>query len=320
MRFTKMHGIGNDYVYIDATQQAMADHAHDFASAARLVSDRHFAIGSDGLIAVCAPTRADADLRMRMFNADGSEGEMCGNGIRCVAKFAVDRGLSTMNPLRIETLRGVLEVSWERGSDGRVARASVAMGAPILAHARIPARIDGVAADATVVAHPIDLARWGPTQWWKDAAVEPHLTLVSMGNPHAIFACEDPSKVPLELVGPRIEQDPWFPARINAHFVQFGPTAGEATMRTWERGSGITLACGTGASAVCVAGVLLRACPRTLRAQLPGGPLRLEWPHDGASVRMTGPATEVFEGEVDLSALSGALREHGVVVDGAAHV
>jgi diaminopimelate epimerase len=309
MRFTKMHGIGNDYVYIDAMQGVEID----LPRAARLVSDRHFAIGSDGLIAVCAPTRADADVRMRMFNADGSEGEMCGNGIRCVAKFAVDRGIAAANPLRVETGRGVLAVAWSRGADGRVAQATVEMAAPILAHGRIPARIDGVAADARVVAHAVDLARWGGGEWWSAAKVEPHLTLVSMGNPHLILCCEDPAKVPLESVGPRIERDAWFPARINVHFVRYGPRPDEAVMRTWERGSGITLACGTGASAVCVAGVLLGRGARLLRAQLPGGPLLLEWPADDAGVRMTGPATEVFEGEVDLDALAGALAEHGAI-------
>jgi len=248
---------------------------------------------------------------MRMFNADGSEGEMCGNGIRCVAKFAVDRGMATVNPLRIETRRGVLEVWWERDTDGRVARASVMMGAPILEHARIPARVDRVAPEARVVGHSIDLSRWGD-DWWREAGVEPHITLVSMGNPHVVFVCGDPWKVPLETVGPRIERDAWFPARINVHFVRFGPRSGEALMRTWERGSGITLACGTGASAVCVAGVLLGKCSRTLDARLPGGPLQLEWPKEGADVRMTGPATEVFEGEVDLDLLESSLaRAHG---------
>lgn len=308
MRFTKMHGLGNDYVYIDGSQNPSLD----LARAARLVSDRHFAVGSDGLIAVCPPGSHDADLRMRMFNADGSEGEMCGNGIRCVAKFAVDRGLASVNPLRIETGRGVLEVWWERDADGRVARASVKMGAPILEHARIPARVDRVAADTRVVGHSIDLSRWGE-DWWREARVEPHITLVSMGNPHVIFACDDPWKVPLEVVGPRIERDAWFPARINVHFVRFGPRAGEAEMRTWERGSGITLACGTGASAVCVAGVLLGKSARTLDARLPGGPLQLEWPADGADVRMTGPATEVFEGEVDLDEFEAKLVLHGVL-------
>jgi diaminopimelate epimerase len=136
-----------------------------------------------------------------------------------------------------------------------------------------------------------------------------------MGNPHVVFACDDPWKVPLELVGPRIERDAWFPARINVHFVRFGPRSGEAVMRTWERGSGITLACGTGASAVCVAGVLLGKSARTLDARLPGGPLQLEWPSDGADVRMTGPATEVFEGEVDLDELEAKLAMHGVLRD-----
>jgi diaminopimelate epimerase len=315
MRFTKMHGIGNDYVYIDGTQHA----EFDFARAARIVSDRHFAIGSDGLIAVCAPTLSAADVRMRMFNADGSEGEMCGNGIRCVAKFAIDRGIASANPLRVETGRGILQVAWTRGRDGRVSEATVDMGAPILEHARIPARIEGIAPDARVVAHPVDLARWGASDWWSTAGVEPHVTLVSMGNPHVIFCCADPWKVSLAEIGPRIERDVWFPARINVHFVRYGPSRSEALMRTWERGSGITLACGTGASAVCVAGVLLGRADRVLHAQLPGGPLRLEWPSDHASVRMTGPATEVFEGDVDLDALGASLAAHHVN-DGAAHV
>lgn len=307
MRFTKMHGIGNDYVYIDGS----LDPALDLPRAARLVSDRHFAVGSDGLIAVCPPLRDDADVRMRMFNADGSEGEMCGNGIRCVAKFAIDRGIASSNPLRVETGRGVLEVRWARGADGRVARATVDMGAPILGHAAIPSRVDGLAADARVIAHPVDLARWGAGEWWRDAGVEAHITLVSMGNPHLVLCCDDPWKLRLEEIGPRIERDAWFPSRINVHAVRYA--GGEAVMRTWERGSGITLACGTGASAVCVAGVLLGRGARTLDAHLPGGPLRLEWPSDDASVLMTGPATEVFEGEVDLELLAGTLAEHGAL-------
>ncbi|MFM7259984.1 MAG: diaminopimelate epimerase [bacterium] len=326
MRFTKMHGIGNDYVYIDGSRYAGLDLSH----AARLVSDRHLAIGSDGLIAVCAPTSAEADVRMRMFNADGSEGEMCGNGIRCVAKFAVDRGMATANPLRVETKRGVLAVAWWRGIDGRVAEATVEMGAPILAHAAIPARIDGVAADAPVVAHPVELSRWSAgahDAWWRDAGVEPHVTLVSMGNPHVILCCGDPWKVPLDVVGPRIERDAWFPSRINVHFVRFGPSREEAVMRTWERGSGITLACGTGASAVCVAGVLLGRGARTLDARLPGGLLRLAWLGEDTDVHMTGSATEVFEGEVDLDQLArgldarvGAITDRAHATTGAAHV
>jgi diaminopimelate epimerase len=182
-----------------------------------------------------------------------------------------------------------------------------------------------VAPDARGAARAVDLARWGEG-WWKAAGVEPHITLVSMGNPHVVFACEDPWKVPLELVGPRIERDAWFPARINAHFVRFGPPTGEAgkgiaeaLMRTWERGSGITLACGTGASAVCVAGVLLGKCGRTLEATLPGGALLLEWPGEGEQVHMTGPATEVYEGEFDLESLA-ASQSLAPSTAGAAHV
>ncbi len=304
--FVKMHGIGNDYVYVNAFVHAIDDPA----SVARLVADRQFGIGGDGLILVAPPTveaRAKgASVRMRMFNADGSEGGMCGNGIRCVAKFAIDRGLASTNPLLVETKRGVLSIVWKRGGDDRVAEATVDMGAPMLECSDIPASIDGLTLSARCIAHPIDLDRFGAEGWALDAGVESRMTLVSMGNPHAIFDCADPWKIDLDSVGPAIERCAWFPDRMNVHFVAWRSSA-ECVMRTWERGSGITLACGTGASAVCVAGVLTGRA-NDITAHLPGGSLALSWKGEGASVFMTGGATEVFSGEFDLAALERSCR------------
>jgi len=275
MRFTKMHGIGNDYVYVATfDQKAPADPAQ----LAREVSDRHFGIGGDGLILIMPSERADA--RMRMFNADGSEGEMCGNGVRCVAKYLYDHGLAQKEQVTIETGRGVLALELDvRG--GRVQRVRVDMGAPLFDPARIPTLLPG----EPPIEAPIQVDD-------RELAV----TVVSMGNPHAVTYVADVADFPLELLGPLIERHPAFPRRVNVHVVEvIGP--GEVRMRTWERGSGITLACGTGACAVCVAGVLTGRSERTILAHLPGGDLELEWPSEAAPVFMTGPATEVFAGE-----------------------
>jgi diaminopimelate epimerase len=303
MRFVKMHGIGNDYVYVNAYD----DPVEDPAEIARLVSPRNFGIGSDGLILVCPPSDPAADVRMRMFNADGSESEMCGNGVRCVAKFAIDRGIARGNPIRVETGRGVLAIAWTRGDDGRVSEATVDMGAPMLDAARIPATIPGVQPSARIVGHPIALETLacGDGAWIAAAGCEARITCVSMGNPHLVIYCRDVSLVPLERIGPVLERHPWFPRRINVHLVQIDEED-EVTMRTWERGSGITLACGTGASAVCVAGVLTGRSAKRILAHLPGGDLRLAWEGEGSSVFMTGPATEVFAGEIALPARAGA--------------
>jgi len=275
MRFTKMHGIGNDYVYVSTfDQKAPADPA----KLAVTVSDRHFGIGGDGLILIMPSERADA--RMRMFNADGSEGEMCGNGVRCVAKYLYDHGLARRESVTIETGRGVpaLELEVE---GGKARRARVDMGGPILKADRIPTRLPG---DPPVDV-PIEVG-----------GLELKLTAVSMGNPHAVIYVPDIASFALESLGPRIEHHPAFPRRVNVHIVEpVGPS--EVRMRTWERGSGITLACGTGACAVCVAGVLTGRTKRKLLAHLPGGDLELSWPDDRSSVFMTGPATEVFSGE-----------------------
>ena len=275
MRFTKMHGIGNDYVYLDCVRNAPPA---DPAALSRAVSDRHFGIGSDGLILICPSERADA--RMRMFNADGSESEMCGNGLRCVAKFVYDHGIARQPRLAIETGRGVLSVDLEVTND-KVSRVRVNMGKPILQSSDIPTKLPG---DPPVNA-PLTIGD-----------VTFAVTCVSMGNPHAVAYLPDVASIPLEVVGPKVEHHPMFPRRVNAHFVQVH-SPNEVTMRTWERGSGITLACGTGACAVCVAGVLTGKTARKLLAHLPGGDLELEWNEADNNVYMTGPATEVFSGE-----------------------
>jgi len=288
MRFAKLHGAGNDYIYVNGFEEKVLDPA---ALAVRM-SDRHFGVGADGLILVLPPQEG-GDVRMRMFNADGSESEMCGNGARCLAKFAVDRGLVKVDVrgqtigsaragvVRVETLAGLREIELWRDAGGRIARGTVGMGRPILEPAKIPVRTSGArAVDVPIIVDAEAL----------------RMTCVSMGNPHAVFYVERAADWPLETLGPKIERHEMFPARTNVHIVQV-LSPGEVIMRTWERGSGITLACGTGASAVCVAGVLMGRSDRRILAHVPGGDLELEWPRDDAEVRLTGPMEEVFTGE-----------------------
>ncbi len=292
MRFTKMHGIGNDYVYVNA----FAESVREPEKLAVKMADRHFGVGGDGLILIAPPTESakaqGAHVRMRMFNADGSESEMCGNGIRCVAKFAWDHGLARVNPMFVETGRGVLTLNLHLAA-GKVNQVTVNMGEPIFDLAAIP--VDPTWLSAT--AHPreflIPLAGAG-------AGFAVPATFVSMGNPHAVIFSPDVAKVDLAKLGPLIERHQAFPRRINAHFVQVHSRT-EVTMRTWERGSGITLACGTGAAAVCAASVLMNKTDRKILAHLPGGDLTLEWRTAEAggddSLYMTGPAVEVFSGD-----------------------
>ena len=277
MKFTKMQGIGNDYIYIDCFQEQVAD-PEEFA---RRASDRHFGVGSDGLILIL-PSQA-ADVRMRMFNADGSESEMCGNGIRCVAKYAYDHGLVRKTALQVETGNGVLDLQLFLGNDGLVAKVQVNMGLPIIQRAAIP--MTGPATETAVLV-PFVVA--GHTL---------ELTCVSMGNPHAVVYVDDVAAFPVTEIGPQIETSDWFPRRTNIEFVQIVSRT-EVIQRTWERGAGETLACGTGASAVTVAGVLTGKTERKILNHLRGGELELEWLDDGP-VLMTGPAVEVFSGEYE---------------------
>jgi diaminopimelate epimerase len=276
MRFAKLHGAGNDYIYISGFETEVAGPE----ALARRLSDRHFGIGADGLILVLPP-EGKGDVRMRIFNADGSEAEMCGNGVRGVAKFAAERGLVKGETVRVETEAGLREVALERDADGRIVRAGVSMGRPVLDAEHIPVLLEG----ERVVDVPLEVG--GRTLW---------MTCVSMGNPHAVFYVDEVEDWPLETVGPKIENHKLFPERVNAHIVEV-VSRGEVRMRTWERGSGLTLACGTGASAVCVAGILTGRTDRRILAHVPGGDLQVEWPSDGAPVRLVGPVEEVFTGE-----------------------
>ncbi|MSR34407.1 MAG: diaminopimelate epimerase [Phycisphaerales bacterium] len=306
MQFTKMHGLQNDYIYIDVFQERVANPA----ALARAVSDRHAGIGSDGLILI-GPSEAhvDADVRMRIFNADGGEAQMCGNGIRCVAKFAIERGLASRNPLRIQTGRGTLLVSWRADTHGKVQEITVDMGLPILKMVQIPAQIEGFSAQAQVVGVSLPASWWAfdrASNWKHACGCDGKLSLVSMGNPHAIFWCEDVSKVPLEIVGPSLEHHSTFPERVN---IQFAQPVGKNSVkvRTWERGSGMTQACGTGACAVVVAGVLEAKLSAKCEVVLPGGALQVEWAGLGHSVIMTGPAVEVCRGELSNELLQKAI-------------
>jgi diaminopimelate epimerase len=285
MRFAKLHGAGNDYIYVSGFDQEVADPE----TLAVRVSDRHFGIGADGLILVLPP-RKDADVRMRIFNADGSEAQMCGNGVRCVAKFAVERHLikdfhpKSVDPsvkVRVETNAGLREVTLLRDATGALARGSVSMGRPRLGAMEIPILLDG----SRVVDVPLTVG--GQTLW---------ATCVNMGNPHAVFYVDSVADWPLEIQGPKIENHKLFPERVNVHIVEV-VTPAEVRMRTWERGSGLTLACGTGACAVCVAGVLTGHGDRRLLVHVPGGDLAVEWPDDAGPVTLTGPCQEVFTGE-----------------------
>jgi len=252
VRFTKMHGIGNDYVYVNGFEQTVDDPG---AMAVR-ISDRHFGVGGDGLILLLPPDdegrREQAHVRMRMFNADGSEAEMCGNGIRCVCKLAYDRGICREHPMRVQTGSGVLSLAYETGDHGQVRRVKVNMGRPVLEPSRIPVRLPDAKGPldqiVDVVSQKLLDLPYGDADL-KQAGVDWRMTCVSMGNPHVVFFCKNVQSVPLEQIGPVIEHAAIFPKRINVHFVQ-NHGRDEVTMRTWERGSGATLACGTGACAV----------------------------------------------------------------------
>ncbi len=275
MKFTKMHGAGNDYVYVNLFAETLPTEA---PALARAVSDRHKGIGGDGLVLIEPVENADA--RMRMFNLDGSEAEMCGNAIRCVAKYLYDHGIAKKDQLQIQTGAGLLHLELFP-KNGTVDRVRVNMGKPILESAKIPTLLAG---DPPVNA---TLAVGG---------MELQVTCVSMGNPHCVTFVEELNDDLVLKIGPQIEKHEVFPRKINAEFIQVISPA-EFNMRVWERGSGETMACGTGASAVVVAGVLTGKLNRKVTGHLLGGDLELEWSEETNEVFMTGPATEVFTGE-----------------------
>jgi len=287
MRFTKMHGLGNDYIYVNCFEEKVENPAE----LARKVSDRHTGVGGDGLILVGPSQRAE--VRMRIFNADGSEAEMCGNGIRCVAKYAYERALCHVGgdfavpgqqsfgaSVSIETGNGILTLGLAIDEVNKVQKVCVNMGQPVLRAKDIPVNLPG----EEVVAQPIVVL-----------GEQLSMTCVSMGNPHAVFFCDDVELVDLAKLGLAVEHHELFPNRTNVHFVEIDSPR-ELTMRTWERGSGITMACGTGACACAVASVLNGRLRRLCTVHLPGGDLELNWCELDNCVYMTGPATEVFEG------------------------
>ena len=273
MRFTKMQGCGNDYVYVDCF--AHKSPANPAALSVK-IADRHFGVGGDGLILICPSEKADA--RMRMFNADGSEAEMCGNGVRCVAKYVYDHGIARKPTLAIETGRGVLTLDVELRGD-KVHQVRVDMGEPILEAAKIPTTLPGTP--------PVDVPLPG---------YDLRATCVSMGNPHCVIFVEAITDQQVLGIGPKIEKDGIFPRKTNVEFVKVN-RPDDVTFRVWERGSGETLACGTGACAVAVAGVLTGRTERKITAHLLGGDLQLLWSEKDNHVYMTGPAVEVFSGE-----------------------
>ena len=273
MKFTKMHGLGNDYIYVNGFEQRVRDPV----ALAREMSDRHTGVGSDGLILILPSQHAD--VRMEMYNADGSRAQMCGNGIRCVAKYAVERKLAPGPELRIETDAGIKHAFCEIERD-RVGRVRIDMGHPSLRAVDLPARVAYESIiDAELVIDGIPRV----------------ITGVSMGNPHAVLFGEALDSIQLREVGPAIECAPQFPERINVHFVRVDSRS-HITMKTWERGSGATRACGTGACAVCVAASVTGRTERRITATLPGGDLQIDWAQSG-TVYMTGPAVEVFTGD-----------------------
>lgn len=291
MKFTKMHGLGNDYVYVNLFEEQISDPV----KLARLVSNRHTGIGGDGLILIAPSDKADA--RMHIFNADGSEAEMCGNGLRCVAKYVYEHHLAASRgpfalfgelpcyhaSLALETGNGVLTVGLDVDDQDQVRSVCVDMGEPRLAPPQIPVTLEG----ERVIDVPIEI----PTGTLR-------MTCVSMGNPHAVIFVDDVTNIDLPGQGAAIEHHPYFPHRTNVHFVEVANPR-ELRIRSWERGSGVTMACGTGACACAVAAVLTERAERSCIGVLPGGSLQLQWLESNHHVYMTGPAVEVFTGTWD---------------------
>ena len=281
MKFTKMHGAGNDYVYVDARSES-----RDWPELSRQMSDRHFGVGGDGLILI---KNSDiADLKMSMFNADGSEAEMCGNGIRCFVKYAVDRGIVSNSgaSVSVETLAGIRQIVPIR-ENGRITRARVSMGMPIFTPNDIPVKLESVGeyGPGPVLEYPIQMDGY-----------DLPLSFVSMGNPPAVTFIDTPvAEFPLQIVGPKMEHHSIFPNRVNFEIVSVDSPA-HLTARVWERGSGETLACGTGACGIAVASMLNGHSKDTVDITLPGGTLKVDWDGQG-EVYLEGPAEEVFSGE-----------------------
>ena len=275
IKFTKMQGLGNDYVYIDAINQNIENES----SLAQFISNRNFGIGSDGLILICESEIAD--FKMRMFNSDGSEAEMCGNGIRCVGKFVYDKGFTSKTEVTIETLAGIKKLKLFV-KEGKVEKVRVDMGEPILKPTEIP-----------VISEEIPVKNL----YIKVKEKEFTFTCVSMGNPHAITIVDDVENFDVETYGKEVEKNELFPNKTNVEFIEI-INKNCVKMRVWERGAGETLACGTGACAVVVATILNELTENKVKVKLLGGDLEIEWNKDNNHIYMTGPAVTVFEGEL----------------------
>ncbi|MFW5867637.1 MAG: diaminopimelate epimerase [Armatimonadota bacterium] len=278
LRFTKMHGLGNDYVYVDGHDQNLD--RFDLGKLSALVSDRHYGVGSDGLILIL-PSDV-ADFRMRIFNPDESESNMCGNGMRCCAKYVYDHGLTDDTDLTFETLAGIIKPSLTV-EEGVVTSVTVDMGEPRLARRDIP--MTGEPADEPVIDEELDVD--GQTV---------RITAISVGNPHCIQFVESVEEAPVLTMGPKIEYHPAFPNRTNVEFIEIVDRE-NVKMRVWERGAGETLACGTGATATCVACSINDLTERSIEVELLGGTLQIEW-RDDNHLFMTGPAVEIYTGEL----------------------
>ncbi|TGN19401.1 diaminopimelate epimerase [Leptospira idonii] len=278
IKFTKMEGIGNDYVYIDATKENIRLTPEQIQK----LSDRNFGIGSDGVIFI--RDSKSGEFQMDMYNSDGSSSEMCGNGVRCVGKFVYDHGLTKNKRPTIETGKGVLTLDLSTNPSDKVEMVSVDMGEPILKPALVPIKWDG---EAPVIDQVLEVD-----------GKKFHFTAVSMGNPHCVIYVDDADKFPVHEIGPKIENHPLFPKRVNVEFVSI-KGKDHLYQRTWERGAGETLACGTGACAVMVASVLNGKTGKNVKIDLKGGTLQIEWKESG-NIIMTGPAKEVFSGEVEI--------------------
>ena len=280
IEFTKMHGCGNDYVYIDgATQKIPQERKPDFV---RKMSDRHFGIGCDGVIFINPSD--EADFEMEMYNADGSRAQMCGNGIRCVAKFVYDKHLTDQTEITVVSAGSVKKLKLYV-TDGRVERVRVNMGRPILKASEIPVLSD----EEQVLNWPVFVA----DRQWK-------MSCVSMGNPHAVVLAEDVASLPLTEIGPKFENHSMFPERVNTEFIRILDRK-TIELRVWERGSGETLACGTGCCAAVAACVLNGLTERSVVVRVLGGELQIEWDENTGEIFMTGPAETVFEGQVAFS-------------------
>lgn len=283
MKFTKMHGCGNDYIYVDGEKEKILPEQKP--EIVRRLSDRHFGIGGDGVIFI-NPSDV-ADFEMEMYNLDGSRAEMCGNGIRCVAKFVYDKKLTDKTSVSICSFGKVKYLDLFI-RDGKVSTVKVNMGSPILKAAEIPVAVDGIASDSEVVGEKIEVD-----------GREYKMTCVSMGNPHAVVFVDEVSSLPLEKIGPGFENHAYFPKRINTEFVKV-IDRDNVEMRVWERGTGETLACGTGACATAVACILNGLTNEKVTVKLLGGSLEIRWDRNENLVYMTGPAATVFEGEIEI--------------------